>query len=253
MVALRDTGLRELSVDDGLVLLRMLCDRRDELSKAGAQGLNRMYRLLAELVPGGVPTKKSVAQYRVMLAAVRPRDQLGRTRRRLAAEQLADLVQLDARIKTLKAELTQAVPARGSQLRTIHGIGPAGAARIPGRCRRHRPLPGPEPRRVLDRHRADRRLLRGADPAPALPRREPANQPRALHGRVRAAAPRHCRTRVLRPPPGSGGLVYYRRFPPPGRVSGWQVHCDLVARKAARDAGTRMSAATASATSVRAS
>lgn len=47
MVALRDTGLRELSVDDGLVLLRMLCDRRDELSKAEAQGLNRMHRLLA--------------------------------------------------------------------------------------------------------------------------------------------------------------------------------------------------------------
>jgi Transposase IS116/IS110/IS902 family len=77
-----------------------------------------------------VPTKKSAAQYRVMLAAVRPRDQLGRTRRRSAAEQLADLVQIDARIKTLKAELTQAVPARGSQLMTIHGIGPAAAARI---------------------------------------------------------------------------------------------------------------------------
>jgi transposase len=89
-----------------------------------------MHRLLAELVPGGVPTKKSVAQYRVMLAAVRPRDQLGRTRRRLAAEQLAHLVQIDARLKTLKAELTQAVLARGSQLMTIHGIGPAGAARI---------------------------------------------------------------------------------------------------------------------------
>jgi hypothetical protein len=38
MVALRDTGLRELSVDDGLVLLRMLCDRRDELSRPGRRG-----------------------------------------------------------------------------------------------------------------------------------------------------------------------------------------------------------------------
>lgn len=75
MVALRDGGLRELTTDDELVVLRMLCDRRDELSKARAQGLNRMHRLLAELVPGGVPTKKSVAQYRAMLARVRPRDQ----------------------------------------------------------------------------------------------------------------------------------------------------------------------------------
>ena len=41
------------------------------------------------------------------------------------------------------------------------------------------------------RGRPDRRLLQGADPPPALPRREPAAQPRALHGRVRPAAPRH--------------------------------------------------------------
>jgi transposase len=130
MVALRDSGLRELTMDDELVVLRMLCDRRDELSKARAQGLNRMHRLLTELVPGGVPTKKSVAQYRAMLAAVRPRDQLGRTRRRLAADLLADLAQIEARLKTLKAELKQAVLARGSGLMNIYGIGPAGAARI---------------------------------------------------------------------------------------------------------------------------
>ncbi len=130
MVALRDAGLRELTVDDELVVLRMLCDRRDELSKARAQGLNRMHRLLAELVPGGVPTKKSVAQYRAMLAAVRPRDQLGRTRRRLAADLLADLTQIEARLKVLKAELKQAVLARRSGLMDIYGIGPAGAARI---------------------------------------------------------------------------------------------------------------------------
>jgi len=130
MVALRDTGLRELTMDDELVVLRMLCDRRDELSKARAQGLNRMHRLLTELVPGGVPTKKSVAQYRAMLAGVRPRDQLGRTRRRLAADLLAELAQIEARLKQLKAELKQAVLARGSGLMNIYGIGPAGAARI---------------------------------------------------------------------------------------------------------------------------
>jgi hypothetical protein len=34
VAGLRDGGLRELTIDDGLVVLRMLCDRRDELSKA---------------------------------------------------------------------------------------------------------------------------------------------------------------------------------------------------------------------------
>jgi hypothetical protein len=74
--------------------------------------------------------KKSVPQYQTMLAAVRPRDAIGRTVRRLAADQLADLVRLDARLKALKAELKQAVLASGSHLMDLHGIGPAGAARI---------------------------------------------------------------------------------------------------------------------------
>src|SRR5215475_3854462 len=82
MVALRDKGLRELSFDPELLVLRMLCDRRDELSRARAQALNRMHRLFLELVPGGVPVKKSTAQYRALLATVRPQDLAGKTRRR---------------------------------------------------------------------------------------------------------------------------------------------------------------------------
>src|ERR671911_674584 len=130
MVALRDTGLQELSVDGDLQVLRLSCDRRDELSKARAQGLNRAHRLFAELLPGGAPVKKSTAQYQALLATVRPRDQVRRTRRRLAADELADLVRIDAKLKALKAELRAAVLAAGSHLMNIHGVGPAGAARI---------------------------------------------------------------------------------------------------------------------------
>jgi transposase len=131
MAALRDRDrLRELAADDRLVVLRLLCDRRDELSGARAQGLNRLHRLMAELVPGGVPVKKSVSQYQAMLGGVGPRDLIGGTRRRLAAEELAELIRLDARLKELTAELRDAVQARRSHLMDIDGIGPAGAARI---------------------------------------------------------------------------------------------------------------------------
>jgi transposase len=131
MAALRDRNqLRELSITEDLVVLRLLADRRDELSRSRAQGLNRLHRLMTELVPGGIPTKKSVPQYQTMLARLRPRDLVGRTVRRLAADQLADLVRLDGRLKALKAELTQAVLTTGSQLMDLPGIGPAGAARI---------------------------------------------------------------------------------------------------------------------------
>jgi Transposase IS116/IS110/IS902 family len=130
MVALRDKQLREITADPDLTVLRLLCDRRDELSQARAQALNRMHRLFTELIPGGAPVKKSTAQYQALLASVRPRDPAGKTRRRMAAAELAGIERLDAKLKTMKAELKAAVQASGSHLMDIHGIGPAGAARI---------------------------------------------------------------------------------------------------------------------------
>jgi hypothetical protein len=53
MAALRTRGLRQLVVDEELAVLRLLADRRDELSRLRMQTLNRLHRLLAELVPGG--------------------------------------------------------------------------------------------------------------------------------------------------------------------------------------------------------
>ena len=50
MVALRTRGLRQLQVDEDLAVLRLLADRRDELSPTRAQNLNRLHRLLAELI-----------------------------------------------------------------------------------------------------------------------------------------------------------------------------------------------------------
>jgi transposase len=65
-----------------------------------------------------------------MLARVRPRDVAGRTRRRIAAEELAELIAVDARIKMSTAELKGMVLARNSRLMDIHGVGPVVAATI---------------------------------------------------------------------------------------------------------------------------
>jgi hypothetical protein len=51
-------------------------------------------------------------QAKVMLAGVRPRDVAGKTRRRIAAEELADLTAVDAKIKKATAELKAMVSAR---------------------------------------------------------------------------------------------------------------------------------------------
>lgn len=58
LVALRAKGLGEVSADPDLVVLRLLCDRRDELSHARAQGLNRLHKLFLELIPGRGPCEE---------------------------------------------------------------------------------------------------------------------------------------------------------------------------------------------------
>lgn len=130
MVALRTTGLRVVAADGELEALRMLADRRDELSHQRNQTLNRLQRLLGELIPGQRKLQLTAYRAKAMLATVKPRDTAGKMRRRMAAEQLADLVALDKKFKAIKSELKAAVTARGSNLMDIYGIGPAGAARI---------------------------------------------------------------------------------------------------------------------------
>jgi hypothetical protein len=49
-----------------------------------------------------------------MLATVRPRDIAGKARRRMAAEELADLVAVDKKLKKIKAELRPRSP-RGAR------------------------------------------------------------------------------------------------------------------------------------------
>ncbi|ANS80043.1 Mobile element protein [Serinicoccus hydrothermalis] len=130
VVAVRTPGLRVVHRDGELEALRMLADRRDELSRLRVQTVNRLQRLLGELIPGKRKRDLSALQAKKMLAGVRPRDVAGRTRRRMAVEELADLVAVDAKLKALNAELKTAVLARGSHLMDIHGVGPVGAARI---------------------------------------------------------------------------------------------------------------------------
>ena len=129
-VALRTPDLRVLSFDEELVALRLLADRRDELSARRVQTVNRLHRLLTELIPGGAGKDLTATKAKRLLAAVRPRSLVGKTTRRMAAEEMADLVATDARLKALTKELKAAVQARGSHLMDLHGIGPAGAARI---------------------------------------------------------------------------------------------------------------------------
>ena len=130
VVAVRTKNLRVLSYDAELEVLRMLADRRDELTRQRVQTVNRLQRLLSELVPGKAKKDLTALQAKAILAGVRPRDLAGKTRRRLAVEQLTELTATDKKIKASTKELKTMVLARRSTLMHLSGVGPVVAARV---------------------------------------------------------------------------------------------------------------------------
>jgi len=132
VVALRTRSLRQVGRDDRTVALRLLADRRDELGAARTLTINRLHRLLVELVPGGAKKALTARQARALLADVPAGDVVRETRRQLAGELVDELEVIDARIKTAKKQLATLVAETGSGLMGLNGIGPSGAARLLG-------------------------------------------------------------------------------------------------------------------------
>lgn len=129
MYAPPDPGLHQVLVDDDLVVMGLLVDRRDELGRARTQTLNRLHRLLLELFPGGAKQYLSAPQARALVATTKPRDLPGKTRRRIVVELIGELEAIDRKIKTAEKDLPALVTERGSSLMELTGIGPTGAAR----------------------------------------------------------------------------------------------------------------------------
>src|SRR5690349_8584011 len=129
MVAVRTKGLRVLQVDGELEVLRLLVERREALTRRRVQTVDRLQALLAELLPGQAKKDITTGQAKRMLASVRPRDVAGKTRRRIAVDELAELVAVEGKMKKATAELKAMVVARGSHLMDLRGVGPVVAAR----------------------------------------------------------------------------------------------------------------------------
>jgi transposase len=130
LAATRSTGLRPVTGDAQLEVLRVLADRRRALGEDHTRMICQLHQLLAELIPGGAKKALSAAQARVLLGRVRPRDPAGQARRRVAAELITDLERIYQRKKAADKELTAALKATGTTLMTLDGIGPSGAARL---------------------------------------------------------------------------------------------------------------------------
>jgi hypothetical protein len=72
VVAVRTPNLNQVGVDDELVSLPLLADRRDELAGARARTVSRLHRLLLELIPAGAPRFLSATQAKAHVTSASP-------------------------------------------------------------------------------------------------------------------------------------------------------------------------------------
>jgi transposase len=131
MVGLQTPDLPVVRPDDRTVTLRLLANRRQELVGLRTQAVCRLHRDLVNLLPGGASRALTAKKAKELLATIRPRDEVGRLRRQLAADQLTGLVAID-RLAELERQLKTAVAATPTGLVRIFGVGPVSTAGILG-------------------------------------------------------------------------------------------------------------------------
>jgi hypothetical protein len=116
-----------------MLVRTMLHRSRREKIHVGANPGGRptqLHALLLELIPGGANKDLPAAQAKKLVATVRPRDAVSKTRRRVAAEMIGDLEKIYARSKAADKGLTALIAATTTTLQALHGIGPSGTARL---------------------------------------------------------------------------------------------------------------------------
>jgi transposase len=89
LAAIDGTGVLPVARDDVTVSLRLLCDRREELTAQRTQAVCRLHRLLAELTPGGMRRELTANKAQALLARIRPADEVAEVRLHIAPQPTA--------------------------------------------------------------------------------------------------------------------------------------------------------------------
>ena len=134
-VAQNQPDLRRVGPEDHSAVLRLLSDRRDELSGERRRAVNRLHRLLRDLRPGGAPTELSAARASELLGHIRPGAVVDLERKAMARALVADLRRIDRALVENRARCAVAVAASDTTLTDIVGISDVLAAKILGHVR----------------------------------------------------------------------------------------------------------------------
>lgn len=130
LVAVQRPDLARVTADDHSRVMRLLADRRDELTRERRRATNRLHRHLRDLIPGGAPLHLTAVKASALLAKVRPADAVEAERKQMARDLLADIRRLDKAIAENRRRCATAVAASGTSLTEIAGIGDVLAAKI---------------------------------------------------------------------------------------------------------------------------
>jgi transposase len=132
LVALHHPDLLEVAADDHAAVLRLLSDRRDELTGERRRIVNRLHRVLRDLHPGGAARQLTADRAALLLRSIRPTGVVERERKAIARELIADVRRIDRALVENRRRCQQAVAACGSTLTEILGISDVLAAKILG-------------------------------------------------------------------------------------------------------------------------
>ena len=132
LVAQHHRRLRRVQAEDLASVIRLVSDHRDDLVAEHTSGVNRLHRLLRDLIPGGAKTGLSTRQAADLLRRVRPVTATETARKQLARDLIVGLRALEARTKTLTDQLGALVAQSGTTLTDIPGVASIVAAKVIG-------------------------------------------------------------------------------------------------------------------------
>lgn len=132
IAALHGRHLRQVTREDITTVLRLLSDRREQLSRERNRIVCRIHNQFRHLRPGGVRTSLTADQVGRLLKGLRVQGTVDQHRRAMIRELLVDLRRVDKQRAQVDVRINEAVIASGTSLTDIHGIGPNLAATIIG-------------------------------------------------------------------------------------------------------------------------
>jgi transposase len=158
--------------EDLTTVLGLLDERRANLVAQRTRSVNQLHALLRDLVPGGARNDLTAAAAAKVLAGLRPAGPVETARKTVARDLVAEVRDLDARIKKVTAEMSGVVAEHGTRLTELDGVGPVVAARLLGHTGHARRFAsasafanyaGVAPVEIASANKARHRLPRGGD------------------------------------------------------------------------------------------